>query len=135
MGHTELSEYPNFIFGYTNLCSDFGAQRRSLKVMDKKCTSLDLADALSEKINGYVILDCDEKAMSGEEELEHLSTVIKQVNNQTGSYFDVDVASKSLLQIKNILMKLKDMEISEKNNTLNNFGFEFNDKVDDALLD
>lgn len=70
-----------------------------------------------------------------EEELEYLSTVIKKINNQTGSDFDANVTSKSLLQIKDILLKSKDLESSAKNNTLNNFGFEFNEKVDDALLD
>lgn len=70
-----------------------------------------------------------------EEELEHLSTIIENINNQTGNEFDTDVASKSLLQIKDILMKSDDLEKTAKNNTLDDFGFEFDEKVDDALLD
>lgn len=70
-----------------------------------------------------------------EEELERLSDVIRQINNQTGNSFDTDVTSKSLLQVKDILMKSPELQTSAKNNTLNNFGFEFNDKVDDALID
>ena len=68
-------------------------------------------------------------------EMERLSTVIAQINNQTGNDFDSDVTSKSLLQIKDILIKSKELEKSAKNNTLNNFGFEFNEKLDEALLD
>ena len=67
-------------------------------------------------------------------EMERLSTVIAQINNQTGNDFDADVTSKSLLQIKDILTKSKELEKSAKNNTLSNFGFEFNDQLDDALL-
>lgn len=67
-------------------------------------------------------------------EMERLSTVIAQINNQTGNDFDADVTSKSLLQIKDILTKSKELEKSAKNNTLSNFGFEFNDQLDEALL-
>lgn len=70
-----------------------------------------------------------------EEELEHLSELIRRINTQTGKEFDSDVTSKSLLQIKDILLKSPELKISAKNNTLNNFGFEFNDKVDDALIE
>lgn len=75
------------------------------------------------------------KGTVAEVELERLSVLIEQINNQTGRDFDKDLTSKSLLQIKGILMKSKDLELSAKNNTLNNFGFEFSDKVDDALID
>ncbi len=70
-----------------------------------------------------------------EEELEHLSTLIEQINNQTGKTFDTSVTSKSLLQVKDILLASPELAVSAKNNTLNNFGFEFDDKVDDALID
>lgn len=70
-----------------------------------------------------------------EEELEHLSVLIQQINNQTGKSFDTDFTTKSLLQIKDILLASPELAVSAKNNTLNNFGFEFDDKVDDALVD
>lgn len=87
------------------------------------------------KANNIVNLRQAKPLTVEEEEMEHLSELINKINIQTGSEFDVDVTSKSLLQIKDILLKSPELKTSARNNTLSNFGFEFDDKVDDALIE
>ena len=69
-----------------------------------------------------------------EEQLRKLSDVIREINTQTGNSFDPDVTSKSLLQIKDILLKDEDLKTTAKNNTRNDFENEFFKHVDDAMI-
>lgn len=64
-----------------------------------------------------------------------LSEIIKEINNRTGSNFDSDVTTKSLLQIKDIMMKDPHLKESAKNNTEQDFELAYFDKVDNALIE
>lgn len=66
---------------------------------------------------------------------ELLSKIIDEINARTGSAFNTDVAVKSILQIKDILLKSKELKLSAKNNTLKDFEFALYSNVDKALLD
>lgn len=70
-----------------------------------------------------------------EDEEQKLSDIIKAVNSKTGKSFDSDVALKAALQIRDLMMKNKDLIASAKSNSLNNFEFSYFSSVDDALLD
>ena len=64
-----------------------------------------------------------------------LSEIIEEINAQYNKKFDVDVATKSALQIKDLLLKNERLKDSAKNNSLKDFKFAFFDAVQDALLD
>lgn len=72
-------------------------------------------------------LSCDAK--------KRLSDIIAEINAKTGKSFNDDVATKAALQIKDLMLKNKDLRTSAKNNTMDDFSFTYFDNIDDALLD
>ena len=73
------------------------------------------------------------KLTKDEEQL--LSAIIDDINTASGQTFDTDVATKSMLQIKDLLMKNEDLKIGAKNNNESDFSFSFYDDADEALLE
>lgn len=69
------------------------------------------------------------------DKIERLSQIIAEINSKTGKSYDNDVAVKSMLQIKDILIKSEVLKKSAKNNTEKDFEFAFYDNLDDALLE
>ncbi len=69
------------------------------------------------------------------EELEQkLSEIIVQLNGMLGKDFDSDIVIPSLLQIKNLLLKSKELKSSAENNTEQDFQFAFFDRADIELM-
>lgn len=64
-----------------------------------------------------------------------LSEIIDEINAAYNKNFDVDVASKSALQMRDILLKNGHLRDSARNNTLKDFKFAYFDAVQDALLE
>lgn len=64
-----------------------------------------------------------------------LSEIIDEINAVYNKNFDVDVATKSALQIRDLLLKNGHLRDSARNNSLRDFRFAFFDAVQDALLD
>ncbi len=69
-----------------------------------------------------------------EDKKERLSQIIAEINSRTGKAYDNDVAIKTMLQIKDLLMKSDKLKASAKNNTVEDFEFSYFDNVDDALI-
>ena len=67
--------------------------------------------------------------------MEKLSQIIADINSRTGSSFDNDVVVKSMLQIRDILMKSDKLKTAAKNNSEQDFEFSFYGGVDDALIE
>ena len=64
-----------------------------------------------------------------------LSYLIREIEiTSGGNDFDIDVATKAALQVKDILLKDEKLKASAKTNALNDFRFSYDDSVDDALL-
>ncbi len=82
---------------------------------------------------GTIELPTAEPKTVTEEQKERLSELIERINNTNGANFDVDVSIKSLLQVKDILLKSADLRTSAMNNTLSGFKFPFKDALIDAL--
>ena len=72
--------------------------------------------------------------MSQEKE-ERLSQIIQEINSRLGKDYDDDVTVKSMLQIKDLLLKSDKLKVSAQNNTEKDFQLAYDDSVDDALLD
>lgn len=64
-----------------------------------------------------------------------LSEIIDEINAAYNKNFDVDVATKSALQMRDILLKNGHLRDSAKNNSLKDFRFAYFDAVQDALID
>jgi hypothetical protein len=69
-----------------------------------------------------------------EEKEATLSKIIAEINARTGQSFDEDVVTKSLLQIRDLLLKSDKLKTSALNNTEQDFEFSYYDAIDDALL-
>lgn len=66
---------------------------------------------------------------------ELLSQIIAEINSQTGKAYDIDVAVKTMLQIRDIILKSDKLKTSAKNNTVKDFEFSYFDDIDDALIE
>ena len=66
---------------------------------------------------------------------ERLSQIIIEINSRTGSHYDSDVVVKSMLQIRDLLMKSDSLKASAKNNEEKDFEFAYFDSIDDALIE
>lgn len=69
-----------------------------------------------------------------EDEEQKLSEIIKEINLRSGKKLDTDVATKSALQIKDILLKSDRLRASEKTNSESDFRFSYDSETDEALL-
>lgn len=63
-----------------------------------------------------------------------LSEIIDEINAAYNKSFDVDVATKSALQMRDILLKNGHLRDSARNNSLRDFRFAYFDAVQDALI-
>lgn len=70
-----------------------------------------------------------------EDKVQKLSEIIAELNSKAGKSFDNDVAVKAMLQIKDLLLKSKNLKTSAKNNTEEDFRFSYYDGIDDALIE
>ncbi|MDO5037910.1 MAG: DEAD/DEAH box helicase family protein [Tissierellia bacterium] len=66
---------------------------------------------------------------------DKLSNIIAAINARTGSNYDVDVATKAAMQIRDIMIKSEKLKIAAKNNTEADFKFSYFSRVEDALIE
>ena len=66
---------------------------------------------------------------------EKLSQIIADINSRTGMQFDTNVTVKSMLQIKDLLLKSDTLRTSAQHNTVKNFEFSYFTEIDKALID
>lgn len=66
---------------------------------------------------------------------ERLSEIIADINAKTGSNYDVDVATKAAMQIRDIMLKSEELKTSAKNNSENDFKFSYFSNVEEALIE
>jgi type I restriction enzyme R subunit len=64
-----------------------------------------------------------------------LSQIIEEINAAFHTSLDVDVASKSALQMRDLLLKNGHLRDSARNNSLRDFRFAYFDAVQEALLE
>lgn len=70
-----------------------------------------------------------------EDKKERLSEIIADINAKTGSNYDVDVATKAAMQIRDIMLKSEELKTSARNNSENDFKFSYFSNVEDALIE
>ena len=82
-----------------------------------------------------VALPTASSIMIDEKIKKKLSEIIDEINASYNKNFDVDVATKSAFQVRDLLLKNGHLRDSAKNNTLKDFKFAYFDAVQSALLD
>ena len=70
-----------------------------------------------------------------EDKEKKLSEIIAEINSKSGKAYDNDIVVKSMLQIRDLMMKSEKLKTSAKNNTADDFNYAFFDNVDDALIE
>ena len=82
----------------------------------------------------FVNLPNAEVRLTKDEE-QLLSRIIDDINAASGQTFDTDVATKAMLQIKDLLLKNENLKVGAKNNNEDDFAFSFYDDANEALLE
>jgi type I restriction enzyme R subunit len=71
----------------------------------------------------------------GPDERKKLSQIIEEINLAYDRHFNTDVAAKSALQVRDLLLKDDKLKASAKTNSFKDFHFSYEDSVRSALLD
>ena len=90
-----------------------------------------------EKINSNPIVKlptADDFGLT-EDKVKKLSEIIAEINSKSGREYDNDIVVKSMLQIRDLMMKSEKLKTAAKNNTEDDFNFAFFDNIDDALIE
>lgn len=98
----------------------------------QKKTSEDTSDIESKP---EIALPTANSIMMDEKVKKKLSEIIDEINASYNKNFDVDVATKSAFQMRDLLLKNGYLRDSAKNNTLKDFRFAYFDAVQSALLE
>ncbi len=70
-----------------------------------------------------------------EDKEKKLSEIIAEINSKSGKAYDNDIVVKSMLQIRDLMLKSDKLKMAAKNNTADDFNFAFYDNIDDALIE
>ena len=99
---------------------------QKLKKETKNARQISQAIVTLAQAEGFILKEPEEKK---------LSEIIEEINQRFGKNFDSDVISKSILQVKDLLLKSEKLKQSAKVNKEPDFEFSFYDNVDQALID
>lgn len=89
-----------------------------------------------EKLNSNPIVKlptADDFGLTEDKE-KKLSEIIAEINSKSGKAYDNDIVVKSMLQIRDLMLKSDKLKMAAKNNTEDDFNFAFFDNIDDALI-
>lgn len=89
----------------------------------------------TKRSNPVVKLPIADDIQLGEDKKKKLSAIIEEINQTTGSNFDKDIAVKSMLQLRDLMMKSGDLRNSAKNNSEHDFELSYFDRIDDMLIE
>lgn len=118
----EITGGPNFDVADKITASDFKQKKKGDKSYDPIESKPEVKLTRPEE----VVLQPDQEKL--------LSEIIDDINNSFGMDFELDVSAKSLLQVRDILLKDEKLKASAKANEFKNFKFSYNDAAQDALI-
>ena len=140
-GQIDAELYKKYLFISTLLTNiDFGTNNGI--DITKKVNMVDFKNTFRKESKGggnhpgkpFVNLPNAEVKLTEDEE-RRLSEIIDDINAIAGGIFDTDVATKSMLQIKDLLLKNEQLKIGARNNNEDDFAFSFYEDADEALLE
>lgn len=139
-GQIDDELFKKYIFLSTFLTNvDFGTTNGI--DITKKVNMVEFKNLYAQKHDGgpraskpFVSLPNAEVKLTKDEE-QLLSRIIDDINAASGQTFDTDVATKAMLQIKDLLLKNENLKVGAKNNNEDDFAYSFYDDADEALLE
>lgn len=137
---TELHKKYRFIallLAYINIKHPGGGYNLDGKINAMNFVQKKKADHVKSKLksNPVTKLPTAENFVLSQDKEEKLSEIIAEINSIAGKSYDNDVAVKSMLQIKDIMMKSDKLKTYAKSNTEKDFEFAYFDNIDDALIE
>lgn len=139
-GQIDGELFKKYIFLSTFLTNvDFGTNNGI--DITKKVNMVEFKNLYAQKHDGgphaskpFINLPNAEVRLTKDEE-QLLSRIIDDINAASGQTFDTDVATKAMLQIKDLLLKNENLKVGAKNNNEDDFAYSFYDDADEALLE
>ncbi len=139
-GQIDGELFKKYIFLSTLLTNiDFGTNNGI--DITKKVNMVEFKNLYAQKHDGgphtskpFINLPNSEVKLTKDEE-QLLSRIIDDINAASGQTFDTDVATKAMLQIKDLLLKNENLKVGAKNNNEDDFAYSFYDDADEALLE
>lgn len=126
----------SYLLAYINIRHPGGGFNLDGKIKASSFIQKKGAEHVAPNLVASPVVKLPDAARSGltEDMEKRLSEIIDEINSRTGKSYDHDVAVKSMLQIRDILMKSEKLKTSAKNNTQQDFEFAYFDGIDDALI-
>ncbi|MFL8711773.1 type I restriction endonuclease subunit R [Clostridioides sp. GD02377] len=119
---------------------EVGSGGNDFDIADKVTVSGFRQEQISENSNSYIDARPEVKikkpkpANLEEQQKKKLSEIIDEINAIYNKEYQSDVASKSAMQIRDLLLHDKRLKTSAKKNSLDDFKFTYEDSVQDALV-
>ena len=127
----------NFLLAYINIIHPGGGFNLDGKINATRFVQKQTGEHKQSKVKSDPITKlptADNFILTPDKE-QKLSEIIAEINSIAGKNYDNDVAVKSMLQIKDIMMKSDVLKTSAKNNTEKDFEFAYYDNIDNALIE
>lgn len=133
----KLYNYVSYLMKYVNISRPGQGYDLTGTIKASKFTQKQTGQHISgtKRSNPVVKLPMADDVELSEAKKEKLSKIIEEINQTTGSNFDKDVAVKSMLQIRDLMMKSNNLRISAKNNNEHDFELSYFDHIDDMLIE
>ncbi|WP_270850906.1 hypothetical protein [Lactobacillus delbrueckii] len=140
MNDIELQKFYNFIsylLKYVDISRPGQGYDLTGKIKASKFAQKKTGEHLkgTKRSNPVVKLPIADDIQLGEDKKKKLSAIIEEINQATGSNFDKDIAVKSMLQLRDLMMKSVDLRSSAKNNSEHDFELSYFDRIDDMLIE
>lgn len=129
--------FVNYLKSYVNISKSGGGYDLEGKIQASRFVQEKTAEYTKEKLisNPIVKLPIADSFGLNKAKEERLSVIIAEINSKTGKDFDNNLVVKSMLQIRDLLLKSEKLRVSAMNNSLKDFEFTFFSNIDDALIE
>ena len=129
--------FVSYVLAYINIKHpgagfDLTGKIKATNFVQKKSEEHKKSDLIAQPV--VKLATADNFSLSKAKE-EKLSQIIAEINSRTGKSYNKDVAVKSMLQIRDILLKSEKLKVSAKNNNEKDFEFSYFDNIDNALIE
>lgn len=129
--------FVNYLSAFIDLKHPGGGFDLKGKIQANNFVQKKTAEHKDEKLvgNPVVKLPTADSIILPQDKKERLSVIIAEINSRTGGHYDSDVAVKAMLQIRDILLKSKELRKKAQNNTIQDFEFAYFEDIDSALIE
>ena len=136
-GFQKFYNYVSYLMNYVNINRPGQGYDLIGKIKASNFTQRKMGQHVSgtKRSNPVVKLPVVDDVVFSEDKKKKLSAIIEEINQATGSNFDEDIAVKSMLQIRDLMMKSDKVRHSVKNNNEHDFELSYFDHIDNMLIE